>query len=74
MAYKTCKDLESSLYLGPDQFRACCQRFFYEGKMRGDAPLINLNKNSSPTALTFTGGMVYNQSAGRSNHLKYLYW
>ena len=50
MAYKTCKDLEGSLYLGPDQFRACCQRFFYKGKMRGDAPLINLNKNSSPTA------------------------
>jgi MoaA/NifB/PqqE/SkfB family radical SAM enzyme len=49
MAYKTCDDLENSLYLGPDQFRACCQRFFYESKIRGDAPLMNLDENSLPT-------------------------
>ena len=43
--YKTCKDLENSLYVAPNEIRACCKRFFYEGKMRGDAKLLDINGN-----------------------------
>tara|TARA_Y100000992_G_scaffold301533_1_gene272673 strand:- start:569 stop:1867 length:1299 start_codon:yes stop_codon:yes gene_type:complete len=46
--YKTCKDLENSLYVAPNEIRACCKRFFYEGKMRGDAKLLDINGNQSP--------------------------
>ena len=48
--YKTCKDLEESLYLAPNEIRACCQRFFYEGKMRGDAKLLDIKDNIAPTS------------------------
>ena len=42
--YKTCKFIKEALYLAPDEIRACCQRFFYKGKMRGDAKLISNEK------------------------------
>ena len=45
--YKTCKDLENSLYVAPNEIRACCKRFFFEGKMRGDAKLLNITKNNA---------------------------
>tara|TARA_A100001011_G_scaffold334602_3_gene363034 strand:+ start:1472 stop:2779 length:1308 start_codon:yes stop_codon:yes gene_type:complete len=48
--YKTCKDLEHSLYVAPNEIRSCCQRFFYEGKMRGDAKLIPIRENITPTS------------------------
>ena len=48
--YKTCHDLEESLYVAPNEIRSCCQRFFYEGKMRGDAKLINIKENITPSA------------------------
>lgn len=48
--YKTCKDLEESLYVAPNELRSCCQRFFYEGKIRGDAKLLEIKNNTSPTA------------------------
>lgn len=47
--YKTCKDLEESLYIAPNEIRSCCQRFFYEGKMRGDAKLIDIKEGVTPT-------------------------
>ncbi len=47
--YKTCKDLEESLYVAPNEIRACCQRFFYDGKIRGDAKLLNIKENITPT-------------------------
>jgi sulfatase maturation enzyme AslB (radical SAM superfamily) len=40
--YKTCSYLEHSLYVAPNEIRACCQRFFYKGKMRGDAKLLSI--------------------------------
>jgi len=49
--YKTCKDLEESLYIAPNEIRSCCQRFFYDGKMRGDAKLINIKEGITPSAL-----------------------
>ena len=48
--FKTCKDLESSLYVAPNEIRACCQRFFYDGKMRGDAKLLQIKENVTPSA------------------------
>ena len=47
--YKTCKDLENSLYVAPNEIRACCKRFFYQGKMRGDAKLLDIEGNKVPT-------------------------
>ena len=46
--YKSCKYLENSLYVAPNEIRACCQRFFYDGKMRGDAKLLDIVENKTP--------------------------
>ena len=43
--YKSCKYLEEALYVAPNEIRACCQRFFYNGKMRGDAKLLSIVEN-----------------------------
>ena len=47
--YKTCKHLEESLYIAPNEIRACCQRFFHKGKLRGDAKLIDIVDGKTPT-------------------------
>lgn len=36
----SCKDLHGSAYLGPDEVRACCKRFFVNGEQRGDVVLL----------------------------------
>jgi len=46
--YKSCKYLEEALYVAPNEIRACCQRFFYNGKMRGDAKLLSIVENKTP--------------------------
>ncbi|AUJ69477.1 glycosyltransferase [Pseudoalteromonas sp. NC201] len=44
----SCKDLEHSLFLAPDQVRACCKRFFINNEIRGDVVLIdNIQANVS---------------------------
>ena len=43
MKYKSCKDIETSLYIAPNEIRSCCQRYFYGGKMRGDAKLLEID-------------------------------
>lgn len=48
--YKTCQDLEESLYIAPNEIRSCCQRFFHKDKMRGDAKLINIKDGITPSA------------------------
>ena len=48
MKYKSCKDLEKSIYLAPNEIRSCCQRFFFKGKLRGDAKILDIDKNNSP--------------------------
>ena len=48
--YYSCKDIESSLYIAPNEIRACCQRFFYKGKMRGDAKLLEIKNDVTPKA------------------------
>ena len=47
--YKTCQDLEESLYIAPNEIRSCCQRFFHKNKMRGDAKLLNIKDGITPT-------------------------
>jgi glycosyltransferase involved in cell wall biosynthesis len=36
----SCQDLHHSVYLGPDEIRTCCKRFFVDGEMRGDVVLF----------------------------------
>jgi hypothetical protein len=36
----SCKDLDASLFLGPDEIRACCKRFFVNGIRKGDVVLL----------------------------------
>jgi glycosyltransferase involved in cell wall biosynthesis/sulfatase maturation enzyme AslB (radical SAM superfamily) len=36
----SCKDLDSSIFLGPDEIRACCKRFFSKGIQKGDVVLL----------------------------------
>ena len=43
---KSCIHLQHALYFGPDEIRACSQRFFYKGKMKGDASLIEVQEHS----------------------------
>ena len=50
MKYKSCKDIESSLYIAPNEIRACCQRFFYKNEMRGDAKLLDIKDGKIPSA------------------------
>jgi poly(ribitol-phosphate) beta-N-acetylglucosaminyltransferase len=40
----SCKHIQQSIYCAPDEIRTCCQRFFVEGKMKGDVSLISLNE------------------------------
>jgi len=39
-SYLSCKDLNSSIFLGPNEIRACCKRFFVGGKQKGDVVLL----------------------------------
>lgn len=49
--FKICTYLEDSLYVAPNEIRSCCKRFFYEGKMRGDAKLLKINNGITPKTL-----------------------
>ena len=48
---KSCVSLQRSVYFAPDEVRTCCQRFFVDGRMKGDVPLIHTNKL---TAISYT--------------------
>tara|TARA_B100001939_G_C16910021_1_gene604145 strand:- start:129 stop:1430 length:1302 start_codon:yes stop_codon:yes gene_type:complete len=50
MKYLSCKDIESSLYIAPNEVRSCCQRFFFDGEMRGDAKLLEIEEGKTPTS------------------------
>jgi glycosyltransferase involved in cell wall biosynthesis len=39
-SHLSCKDLDSSVFLGPNEIRACCKRFFVNGKQKGDVVLL----------------------------------
>ena len=40
----SCKDLDSSIFLGPDEIRACCKRFFVDGIRKGDVVLLKADE------------------------------
>ncbi len=50
MKKKSCVYLQKAIYLAPNEIRACCQRFFVNGVMKGDVPLITL---SGPRNISF---------------------
>lgn len=39
-SHLSCKDLNSSIFLGPNEIRACCKRFFVNGRQKGDVVLL----------------------------------
>lgn len=50
MKYLSCKDIEGSLYIAPNEIRSCCQRFFHKNKMRGDTKLLEIKDGVTPKA------------------------
>jgi hypothetical protein len=44
MKKKSCVYLQKAIYLAPNEIRACCQRFFVDGQIKGDVPLIKLSE------------------------------
>lgn len=46
-SFLSCKDLNSSLFLGPDEIRACCKRFFVNGLQKGDVVLLAAQSDTS---------------------------
>lgn len=36
----SCYDIHNSIFLGPSEIRACCKRFFDDGKIKGDVVLL----------------------------------
>ena len=47
----SCHDLQNSVFLGPDEIRTCCKRFFVGGQMMGDVVLYK-TASMIPTATT----------------------
>lgn len=48
----SCVDLEHSLFLAPDEIRACCKRFFVGGQRKGDVVLLHANEDVTYQAIT----------------------
>jgi hypothetical protein len=48
----SCRDLESSIFLGPDEVRACCKRFYVNGTRKGDVVLLKADEAISFDAIT----------------------
>ena len=41
MIKKSCIYLQGGIYFAPNQVRACCQRFFHDGKIKGDVVILD---------------------------------
>ncbi|MFT6350925.1 MAG: sulfatase maturation enzyme AslB (radical SAM superfamily) [Neptuniibacter pectenicola] len=41
----SCRDLDKSIFLGPNEIRACCKRFYFRGKREGDVVLLKSNSD-----------------------------
>ena len=46
----SCPSLHHEIYLGPDEIRTCCKRFFVRGEKRGDVILKNVRPNEIITS------------------------
>lgn len=42
--HKSCPHIQKSIYLAPNEVRSCCQRFFVDGKIKGDVSLLSVNQ------------------------------
>jgi poly(ribitol-phosphate) beta-N-acetylglucosaminyltransferase len=42
--HKSCVHIQKSIYLAPNEIRACCQRFFVDKKIKGDVKLLSVNE------------------------------
>lgn len=42
---KSCVYIQNAIYLAPDEIRTCCQRFFVDGKLKGDVSLIKVDES-----------------------------
>ncbi len=40
----SCKYIQKSVYCAPNEIRACCQRYFVDGKLKGDVSLVTVNE------------------------------
>ena len=45
----SCPSLHNEIYLGPDEIRTCCKRFFVQGEKRGDVVLKKVQPNEEIT-------------------------
>jgi len=41
---KSCVYIQNAIYLAPDEIRTCCQRFFVDGKLKGDVSLLKVDE------------------------------
>lgn len=41
----SCEDLQGSIYFAPNVLRNCCQRFFVNGKQKGDVEIVKVKEN-----------------------------
>jgi poly(ribitol-phosphate) beta-N-acetylglucosaminyltransferase len=46
----SCPSLHHEIYLGPDEIRTCCKRFFVQGEKRGDVVLKKVQPNEIITS------------------------
>lgn len=44
--FYSCEDLQSSVYFGPNALRHCCQRFFVDGKIKGDVEILKVKSDN----------------------------
>lgn len=42
----SCEDLQGSIYFAPNVLRHCCQRFFLNGKIKGDVEILKVNNDT----------------------------
>jgi poly(ribitol-phosphate) beta-N-acetylglucosaminyltransferase len=45
----SCPSLHNEIYLGPDEIRTCCKRFFVQGEKKGDVVLKKVQPNEEIT-------------------------
>lgn len=48
----SCQDLQQSIYFAPNELRNCCQRFFVNGKMKGDVKISSIKSDQDIDPLT----------------------
>jgi len=47
--YKSCVYIQQAVYLAPTEIRTCCQRFFVDGRIKGDVVIMSHNESGDIT-------------------------